>query len=67
MVLLMKSLEVCIERKGKFISGTSFHLPKQSHGFMCLPYKSFQNTMGKGQIACNENMFSTLSASHPPF
>ena len=29
-------------------------LPKQGLGFTCLHYTSFENTVGKGEIACNE-------------
>ena len=28
--------------------------PKQALVFMCLQYKSFENTVGKGEIARNE-------------
>ena len=28
--------------------------PKQALVFTCLQYKSFENTVGKGEIACNE-------------
>ena len=28
--------------------------PKQALGFMCLQYKSFENTVGKGEMARNE-------------
>ena len=28
--------------------------PKQALVFTCLQYKSFKNTVGKGEIACNE-------------
>ena len=29
-------------------------LSQSSHGFYCLPYKSFENTVGKGEITRNE-------------
>ena len=28
--------------------------PKQALGFTCLQYKSIENTVGKGEIACNK-------------
>ena len=31
------------------------HFPKQSLHFTCLQYKSFENALGKGEIACNEH------------
>ena len=31
--------------------------PKKALVFTCLPYKAFENTMGKGEIACNEQFF----------
>ena len=33
--------------------GNSLPLPKQALVFMCLQYKSFKNTAGKGEIARN--------------
>ena len=33
---------------------TELSLPKQALVFMCLQYMSFENTVGKGEIACNE-------------
>ena len=34
-----------------------FHpVPKQAMVFTCLKYKSFENTVGKGEIARNENV-----------
>ena len=29
-------------------------VPKQALDLTCLQYKSFENTVGKGEIACNE-------------
>ena len=48
------------------------YLTKQSLVFMCLQYKSFENTVGKGEIACNEQflifpVFSTHLESLLPF
>ena len=41
----------CIEKpKPKF----TLTLSQRSPGFMCLQYKSFQNTEGKGEIAHNK-------------
>ena len=31
-----------------------FPFPKQALVFTCLPYKSFENTVGKGEIACDK-------------
>ena len=31
-----------------------YPFPKQTLGFTCLHYKSFENTEGKGEMACNE-------------
>ena len=47
-------------------------LPKQALVFTCLQYKSFENTVGKGEIARNEQfllfpVFSTLFESSLPF
>ena len=45
--------------------------PKKAHVFMSLQYKSFENTVGKGEIECNEQfllskVFSILSEDFPP-
>ena len=47
--------------------------PKQALGFMCLQYKSFENTVGKGEIAHNKQflffptvLFTGLE-NFPPF
>ena len=37
-----------------------YHFPKQALVFSCLPYKSFENTLGKGEIACNEHFLLFL-------
>ena len=48
-------------------------LPRQSLVFTCLQYQSFENTVGKGEIARNEQflffptVFSILSGNFPPF
>ena len=48
-------------------------MPKQTLVFMCLQYKSFKNTEGKGEIAHNEQfllfpqVFSTLLENFLPF
>ena len=47
-------------------------LPKQALVFMCLQNKSFENTVGKGEIARNEQfllfpVFSTLLENYLPF
>ena len=45
--------------KGSFSSFYTF--PNQALFFTCLSYKSFENTVGKGEIARNERfLFSTL-------
>ena len=53
----------------KEISGFNYHFippPKQALVFTCLRYNSFENTVGKGEIALNEQIspfptvFSTL-------
>ena len=36
------------------VSKTSQPFPKQALVFTCLQYKSFENTVGKGEIARNE-------------
>ena len=36
------------------IWGKGFTISQTSPGFMCLQYKSFENNVGKGEIACNE-------------
>ena len=46
--------------------------PKQALVFMCLQYKSFENNVGKGEIARNEQfllfpVFSTLLETSLPF
>ena len=47
--------------------------PKKTLVFICLQYNSFENPVGKGEIACNEQfllfptVFSTLSENFPPF
>ena len=38
----------------------SLTLSKTSPGFTCLQYKSFENTVGKGEIACNEKFLLFL-------
>ena len=35
----------------KCFQETSFNLPKQALVFTCLPYRSYENTVGKGEIA----------------
>ena len=47
-------------------------LSQTSHGFMCLYYKTFENTVGKGEIARNEQfllfpVFSNLLENFHPF
>ena len=50
-----------------------FPKPKQALVFMCLQYKSFENTVGKGETARDEQLllfsmvFSTLLENFPPF
>ena len=39
--------------------------PKQTCAFTCLQYKSFENTMGKGEIACNEQFLLFPSVFYP--
>ena len=34
-----------------------YHYPKQALVFTCLQYKSFENTLGKGEIAPNDQFF----------
>ena len=52
---------------------TSELFPKQALVFMCLQYKSFENTVGKGEIAHNKQFllfppcFLTLSNTFLPF
>ena len=47
--------------------------PKQALVFTCLPYKSFENTVGKGEIARNEQFllfpqcFLPIWMDFPPF
>ena len=46
--------------------------PKQALVFTCLQYKSYENTVGKGEIAHNEQfllfpVFSTLLENYLPF
>ena len=46
--------------------------PKQALVFMCLQYKSFENTAGKGEIARNEqfllfSVFSIILENFLPF
>ena len=46
--------------------------PKQALVFACLQYKSFENIVGKGEIARNEQFlllprFSSISENSPPF
>ena len=47
--------------------------PKQALLFTCLQYKSFENTVGKGEIACNgqsllfPQLFSTCLENCLPF
>ena len=45
--------------------------PRQAVVFTCLQYKSFENTVGKGEIAGAispfSTMFSALSENFPPF
>ena len=43
-----------------------YPFPKQALVFMCLQCRSFENTVGKGEIARNEQ-FSTFSFSHSVF
>ena len=40
--------------------------PKQALVFTCLQYKSFENTVGKGEIARNEQflLFPTVFSTH---
>ena len=38
----------------KYFLMTSYPFPKQALVFTCLQYKSFENTVGKGEIARNE-------------
>ena len=40
--------------------------PKQALVFMCLPYKTFENTVGKGEIAYN-NQFLLIPERFLPF
>ena len=39
--------------------------PKQAHVFTCLRYKSFENTVGKGEIACNKQFLLFLKCFLP--
>ena len=41
--------------------------PKQARVFTCMPYMSFENTVGKGEIAPFLTVFSALSKNFPPF
>ena len=43
-----------------------YPFPKQALVFMCLQYKSFENTVGKGEIARNEQ-FLLFPQFFPPF
>ena len=36
---------------------TKLTLSQTSPGFKCLLYKSFENTVGKGEIACNKYLW----------
>ena len=37
-----------------------YYFPKQSLVFSCLQYKSFENAVGKGEIACNQEFLLFL-------
>ena len=55
-----------------YLRWCSSSFPKQAQVFMCLQYKSFENTVGKGEIAPNEQfllfpVFSTLLENLLPF
>ena len=39
--------------------------PKQALVFMCMKYKSFENTVRKGEIAHNEQFLLSLSVFYP--
>ena len=50
----------------------AYPFPKQSLVFTCLQHRSFENTVGKGETACNEHspfpaVFSTHLESFLPF
>ena len=42
---------------GRLPKYNSYPFPKQALVFMCLQYKSFENTVGKGKIALNMQFF----------
>ena len=65
MLSLRTSLKIC-----RLVKGYLF--PKQVLAFTCLQYKSFENTVIKGEIARNEKfllfpVFSTLLENFLPF
>ena len=45
----------------------SLNLSQTSPAFTCLQYKSFENTVGKGEIAPSPTMFSTPLENFLPF
>ena len=57
---LKSTLKCCLQFVSIWTSLKFCHLvmglpfPKQALVFICLQYKSFENTVGKGEIACNE-------------
>ena len=55
--LKKKSFRKTLWKKLKFLKMSvvkSLPFPKQALVFTCLQYKSFENTVGKGEIACNK-------------
>ena len=43
----------------------NYPFPKQALFFTCLQYKSFENTAGKGEIACNEQFLLSHGVFYP--
>ena len=64
--------QICFKKHLIFRLQNAFNMdkatpfPKQAFVFMCLQYKSFENTVEKGEIACNKQ-FLLISQCFLPF
>ena len=50
----LKRMKVKRTKNYNFVEVSLQSFPKQAHVFTCLQYKSLENTVGKGEIAHNE-------------
>ena len=67
-VLNIKTAETDDNRQQNVASSElSKPFPKQALDFTCLQYKSFKNTVGKGEIAPFPTVFSTRMENFLPF